>query len=238
MTPGRRRARSACGGRGRGVPRQHPHPVPRRAPAPPHLRGLRHRDDPRRSDVELVLIDNGSSDPETLTLVEQLADRPDVQVLRRRTAVQLGGSQQRRRPGRRGGDVLVFLNNDIEAHRVGLAVRAVRAGAAARRRRSRGPAPLPRSPPAALRPRRRPHGCGRAPARPACPRTPAGLPAHGDGRRASARPSPARASPHGGRSSTRSTASTRRSGSTSTTSTTASGPASRACGRCTSRRPS
>ena len=33
------------------------------------------------TNVELVLIDNGSSDPETLTLVERLAKDPDVRVL-------------------------------------------------------------------------------------------------------------------------------------------------------------
>ena len=33
------------------------------------------------ASVEIVLIDNGSSDPETLTLVERLADNPDVRVV-------------------------------------------------------------------------------------------------------------------------------------------------------------
>ena len=70
-------------------------------------------------NVELVLIDNGSSDPETLTLVERLADRADVQ---RRSSIhgpstgpQLNnaGAQVAR------GDVLLFLNNDIEARRQG-----------------------------------------------------------------------------------------------------------------------
>ena len=70
------------------------------------------------ANVELVLIDNGSSDPETLTLVEQLAERPDVRVLTDarpfnwaalNNAAALEAS----------GEILLFLNNDIEAHRDG-----------------------------------------------------------------------------------------------------------------------
>ena len=72
------------------------------------------RDEP----VELVLIDNGSSDPETMTLVEQLESRPDVLVLRDARPFNWAGLNN---AGARvaGGDVLVFLNNDIEAHRSG-----------------------------------------------------------------------------------------------------------------------
>jgi GT2 family glycosyltransferase len=70
------------------------------------------------TSVELVLIDNGSSDPETLTLVERLAERPDVRVLRdprpfNWAALNNAGAREAQ------GDILLFLNNDIEAHRSG-----------------------------------------------------------------------------------------------------------------------
>ncbi len=85
-------------------------------------------------DVEFVLIDNGSSDPETLTLVERLADRSDVRVLRdprpfNWAALNNAGARLAR------GDLLLFLNNDIEAQRPGwlgaLCAHAVRADVAA-----------------------------------------------------------------------------------------------------------
>ncbi len=68
--------------------------------------------------VELVLIDNGSSDPETLTLVERLATHPDVRVFSDPRPFNWAGLNN---AGARlaRGDVLVFLNNDIEAHRHG-----------------------------------------------------------------------------------------------------------------------
>ena len=81
------------------------------------------------SNVELVLIDNGSSDPETLTLVERLAHRADVQVVRDPRPFNWA---QLNNAGARiaRGDVLVFLNNDIEARREGwlsaLSAQAVR----------------------------------------------------------------------------------------------------------------
>ena len=70
------------------------------------------------TSLELVLIDNGSSDPETLTLVERLADSPDVRVLTdprpfNWAALNNAGAQVAR------GDILVFLNNDIEARQSG-----------------------------------------------------------------------------------------------------------------------
>ena len=70
------------------------------------------------ASMDLVLIDNGSSDPETLTLIERLAEHPDVRVLRdprpfNWAALNNAGALKAR------GDVLVFLNNDIEAHRSG-----------------------------------------------------------------------------------------------------------------------
>jgi GT2 family glycosyltransferase len=68
--------------------------------------------------AELVLIDNGSSDPETATLVELLGARPGVRVLR--DARPFNWAQLNNAGARvAGGDVLVFLNNDIEAHREG-----------------------------------------------------------------------------------------------------------------------
>jgi O-antigen biosynthesis protein len=85
-------------------------------------------------DVEFVLIDNGSSDPETLTLVERLADRSDVRVLRDQrpfnwAALNNAGARLAR------GDLLLFLNNDVEAQRPGwlgaLCSHAVRADVAA-----------------------------------------------------------------------------------------------------------
>ena len=70
------------------------------------------------ANMDLVLIDNGSSDPETLTLLDRLAEHPDVRVLRdprpfNWAALNNAGALEAR------GDVLVFLNNDIEAHRSG-----------------------------------------------------------------------------------------------------------------------
>jgi O-antigen biosynthesis protein len=70
------------------------------------------------TSVELVLVDNGSSDPETLTLVERLAENPDVRVLTdprpfNWAALNNAAAREAR------GDVLVFLNNDIEAHKPG-----------------------------------------------------------------------------------------------------------------------
>ena len=70
------------------------------------------------TSTELVLIDNGSSDPETLTLVEHLAESPGVRVLTdprpfNWAALNNAGALVAR------GDVLVFLNNDIEAHQGG-----------------------------------------------------------------------------------------------------------------------
>ena len=70
------------------------------------------------TSLELVLIDNGSTDPETLTLVERLADSPDVRVLTdprpfNWAALNNAGALAAR------GDILVFLNNDIEARQSG-----------------------------------------------------------------------------------------------------------------------
>jgi O-antigen biosynthesis protein len=72
----------------------------------------------RHDSVELVLIDNGSSDPETLTLVERLGSHPDICVVTdpqpfNWAALNNAGARAAR------GEVLLFLNNDIEAHQGG-----------------------------------------------------------------------------------------------------------------------
>lgn len=64
--------------------------------------------------AEYVLIDNASVQPETMTLLERLAGRDDVEILRddrpfNWAALNNAGA------ARATGDVLVFLNNDIEA---------------------------------------------------------------------------------------------------------------------------
>jgi GT2 family glycosyltransferase len=69
-------------------------------------------------DVELLLIDNGSTDLEVLTLLDRLQARSDVRVLsdpRPFNWAQLNNAGA----GVAHGDVLVFLNNDIEARRGG-----------------------------------------------------------------------------------------------------------------------
>jgi O-antigen biosynthesis protein len=71
-----------------------------------------------QSNLEFVLIDNGSTDPETLSLVERLEARSDVSVLTDASpfnwaALNNAGAQQAR------GEILLFLNNDIEAHQSG-----------------------------------------------------------------------------------------------------------------------
>jgi GT2 family glycosyltransferase len=69
-------------------------------------------------DVELVLIDNGSTEPETMTLLDTLAQRPRVQVLTDLEPFNWARLNNNAARGA-GGDVLVFLNNDIEARRGG-----------------------------------------------------------------------------------------------------------------------
>jgi GT2 family glycosyltransferase len=69
-------------------------------------------------ELEIVLIDNGSTDPETQSLVDVMEQRTDVVVVRDPSPFNwaalnnLGASVAR-------GDVLVFLNNDVEARRQG-----------------------------------------------------------------------------------------------------------------------
>jgi GT2 family glycosyltransferase len=80
-------------------------------------------------DLQLVLVDNGSVDPETHTLVDRLSERSDVVVVHdprvfNWAALNNGAAQEAT------GQVLIFLNNDIEARRPGwlgvLAAQALR----------------------------------------------------------------------------------------------------------------
>ncbi|MGO8825633.1 MAG: glycosyltransferase [Acidimicrobiales bacterium] len=67
---------------------------------------------------EYLLVDNGSVQPETATLLERLAGRPDVRILaddRPFNWAVLNNSAA----SHATGDVLVFLNNDVEALAVG-----------------------------------------------------------------------------------------------------------------------
>jgi GT2 family glycosyltransferase len=68
--------------------------------------------------VDFVLVDNGSAQPETLTLVERLGQRRDVQVLE--DARPFNWSELSNAGATlSAGDILLFLNNDIEAHKAG-----------------------------------------------------------------------------------------------------------------------
>jgi GT2 family glycosyltransferase len=69
-------------------------------------------------DLDLVLVDNGSVDPETHTLVEHLAARPEVTILRDPRNFNWAALNNVAAASARG-EVLVFLNNDIEAPRAG-----------------------------------------------------------------------------------------------------------------------
>jgi O-antigen biosynthesis protein len=71
-----------------------------------------------REQVELVLVDNGTTDPETCTLVERLAGEPDVRVLRDDRPFNWA-ELSNAGAGVAEGTVLLFLNNDIEARRPG-----------------------------------------------------------------------------------------------------------------------
>ena len=85
----------------------------------------------RQRRFDFVLVDNDSVQPETLTLVERLARRDDVTVLtddRPFNWSELNNAAARVA----SGEVLIFLNNDIEARQAGcidaLATQAVRSG--------------------------------------------------------------------------------------------------------------
>lgn len=80
-------------------------------------------------DLELVLVDNGSTEPETQTLVEMLGQRRGV-VVRRDDRPFNWASLNNSAVAAARGDVLVFLNDDVEAHADGwlslLAAQALR----------------------------------------------------------------------------------------------------------------
>ncbi len=65
-------------------------------------------------EVEFVLVDNGSSDPETHTLLDALGQRPGVRVLRDDAPFNWARLSNAGARAATGG-VLLFLNNDIEA---------------------------------------------------------------------------------------------------------------------------
>jgi GT2 family glycosyltransferase len=80
--------------------------------------------------VDFVLVDNGSVQPETQTLIERLSGRSDVAVVADPRPFNWSALNNAA-VARARGDVLVFLNNDIEAHQPGwldvLSAQAVRA---------------------------------------------------------------------------------------------------------------
>ena len=68
--------------------------------------------------LEIILIDNGSVQPETATVLERFAERHDVRVLnddRPFNWAELNNAGA----AAASGDILIFLNNDIEAHTSG-----------------------------------------------------------------------------------------------------------------------
>jgi GT2 family glycosyltransferase len=69
-------------------------------------------------DLELVLVDNGSVEPETLSLVEALARRRDVTLVHDPRPFNWAALNNAAADAA-GGEVLLFLNNDIEARRPG-----------------------------------------------------------------------------------------------------------------------
>jgi O-antigen biosynthesis protein len=68
--------------------------------------------------VEFILVDNGSGEPETATLLETFAQRSNIRVLaddRPFNWAQLNNAAVQEA----SGELLIFLNNDIEAHHPG-----------------------------------------------------------------------------------------------------------------------
>ena len=71
------------------------------------------------SSIECILVDNGSTQPETATLIEQLAGRRDVRV--RHDGRPFNWAELNNAAAEdASGDVLVFLNNDVEGAPSGL----------------------------------------------------------------------------------------------------------------------
>lgn len=85
-------------------------------------------------DLQFVLVDNGSVEPETLSLLERLETRHDVTVVRDDRSFNWAALNNAALDAARG-EVLLFLNNDIEARRRGwlgvLAAQALRPDVAA-----------------------------------------------------------------------------------------------------------
>jgi GT2 family glycosyltransferase len=85
-------------------------------------------------DLQLVLVDNGSVEPETLSLLDRLETRDDVTVVRDDRSFNWAALNNAAVDAARG-DVLLFLNNDIEARNPGwlgvLAAQALRPDVAA-----------------------------------------------------------------------------------------------------------
>ncbi len=69
-------------------------------------------------DLELVLVDNGSTDPETATLVERLGTRPGVVVRQDPRPFNWAALNNAAVPATTGS-VLLFLNNDTQGWRPG-----------------------------------------------------------------------------------------------------------------------
>lgn len=81
--------------------------------------------------TELLVIDNGSRDPATLSYLAELAERPGVRMLRRPGPFNFAAFNNEAAQLARG-EVLAFLNNDVEALRPGwlraMVAEAVRPG--------------------------------------------------------------------------------------------------------------
>jgi GT2 family glycosyltransferase len=69
-------------------------------------------------DLDLLLVDNGSEEPETFTLLDRLSARVEVTV-RRDPRPFNWAALNNAAAGSARGEVLLFLNNDIEARRPG-----------------------------------------------------------------------------------------------------------------------
>jgi GT2 family glycosyltransferase len=67
---------------------------------------------------ELLLVDNGSVQPETATLLDRLAERPDTRVVPDERPFNWAVLNNFA-AAQASGEILLFLNNDIEAHRDG-----------------------------------------------------------------------------------------------------------------------